>query len=380
MLAEPLVRMSDASYVELRDLTLEAGRAELVQINGGSNDALVGLTLRNGGANAGALSGTNHLVRACHVYGTGSGGFRVEAGDRPSLTPGGIVVENSNFHHMSRWDWTYRPAVLLYGSGNVVRHNSIHDLPHTAILFGGNDHLIEKNLIHHVLEFSSDAGAIYTGRDWGYRGNIIRHNFIHHVSTWFEGAGAQGIYLDDCSSGIRVEGNVLYEIQDHGLQNGGGRDNLLRNNIVARSGALLTADSRCVSWLPEGRPNNIPGDDWNLLEKLNDVGYQAEPWASSYPECAAIPNDWNTIIDPATLWLHPEGCELTRNVGFGNDAWIHAEEGTLEVYADTSNNLEEVDPLFVDEATLDLNLQPGSPALALPGWEEIPFDDIGIVP
>jgi hypothetical protein len=52
----------------------------------------------------------------------------------------------------------------------------------------------------------------------------------------------------------------------------------------------------------------------------------------------------------------------------------------LDVYADVSDNLEEVDPLFVDEASLDLNLQSGSPALALPGWEPIPFDDIGIVP
>jgi hypothetical protein len=376
----PLVRMSDASYVELWDLTLEAAQGELVQIAGGDHDGLIGLTLRHGGTNAGTVSGEDHLVRACHVYGVGSGGFRVTGGDRPSLSAGGIVVEHSHFHHMSRWDWTYRPAVRLDGVGNTVRHNSIHHLPHSAILFGGNDHLIELNEIHDVLQFSSDAGAIYTGRDWGYRGNLVRHNFIHHVTTWFEGHGVQGIYLDDCVSGVTVEGNVLYEIGDHGLQNGGGRDNLLRNNIVARSGALLTADRRCFDWLGNGTPNDIPGDSWNLLEKLQNVGYQSEPWASTYPACAAIPNDWSTIIDPGTLWLHPEGCELVRNVGFGNDAWIHAAAGALDVYADVSDNLEEVDPEFVDEAALDLNLQPGSPVLSLPGWQPIPFDDIGIVP
>jgi hypothetical protein len=380
MLESPLVTMTDASYVELRDLTLEAGRADLVQMDGGSNDALVGLTLRNGGANAGTINGTNHLVRSCHVYGTGSGGFRVTGGDRTTLAPGGISVENSHFHHLSRWDWTYRPAVLLSGSGNAVRHNRIRNLPHTAILFSGNEHQIELNEIHDVLQFSSDAGAIYTGRDWGYRGNLIRHNFIHHISTWFEGWGVQGIYLDDCVSGIRVEGNVLYAISGHGLQHGGGRDDWLLNNIVARSGALLTADRRCFDLLANGIPNNTPGDDWNLLEKLQNVGYQNEPWATSYPECAAIPNDWNAIIDPAALWLHPEGSTLSRNIGFGNDAWIHATTGTLEVYADVSNNLEEIDPLFVDEAALDLRLQPSSPAYAIPGWEEIPFDSIGIQP
>jgi hypothetical protein len=378
-LAAPLFVLDQASYVELRDLTLEAGRSDLVKIEGGSNDALVGLTLRNGAAYAGVVSGTGHQIRSCHVYGVGGGGFRVTGGDRPSLTPGGIAVESSNFHHMSRWDWTYRPAVLLYGSGNSVRHNLIHDLPHTAILFSGNEHLIELNHIHHVLQFSSDAGAIYTGRDWGFRGNVIRHNFIHHVSTWFEGWGVQGIYLDDGVSGIRVEGNVLYAIDGHGLQHGGGRDNIMVNNIVARSGALLTADSRCFEWQPNF-PNNTPGDDGNLLEKLQNVGYQDEPWASAYPECAAIPNDFATIIDPAFGWLFPEGCVLSRNIGFGNAAWIHESTGTLSHYADTSNNLEEIDPLFVDEANLDLRLQPGSPAYDLPGWEDIPFDTIGIQP
>jgi hypothetical protein len=378
MVASPLVGMTDASYVELRDFTLEAGRSDLVQIDGGSNDALVGLTLRNAGTNAGSITGTDHLVRSCHVYGTGSGGFRVDGGDRPSLAPGGISVENSSFHHMSRWDWTYRPAVLLSGSGNSVSHNSIHDLPHTAILFSGNEHQIELNLIHHVLQFSSDAGAIYTGRDWGFRGNVVKNNFIHHISTWFEGWGVQGIYLDDCVSGIRVEGNILYAIAGHGLQHGGGRDDLMLNNIVARSNSLLTADKRCVDW--PNFPNNIPGDDGNLLEKLENVGYQNEPWASTYPECAAIPDDWAIVSDLANGWRYPQGCMLSRNIGFGNLGWIDQSDGTLDSYADTSNNLQEIDPLFVDEANLNLNLQPNSPAHSIPGWEDIPFDSIGIQP
>lgn len=384
MLESPLFRLSDASYVELRDLTLEAGRSSLVAIDGGTNDALVGLTMRNAGTDAGRISGTDHLVRSCHVYGLGGGGFTLEGGERPSLAPGGLAVENSHFHHNSRWDWTYRPAALVHGSGNVVRHNLIHDLPHTAILFSGNEHLIELNHIHHVLQFSSDAGVIYTGRDWGFRGNVVKHNFIHHISTWFEGWGVQGIYLDDCVSGIRVEGNVLYEIAGHGLQHGGGRDNIMLNNIVARSGAVLTADRRCFDWQPTF-PNNEPGSDFNLLEKLQNMGYRDEPWLSTYPACAEIPNDWSTIVTPGTLWLFPEGCVLSRNVGFGNDGYIDAtaadtSPGALDVYAQISDNLEDTDPLFVDESNLDLNLQPGSPALSIPGWEPIPFDSIGIEP
>jgi hypothetical protein len=36
------------------------------------------------------------------------------------------------------------------------------------------------------------------------------------------------------------------------------------------------------------------------------------------------------------------------------------------------------DPLFVDEAKLDLTLRPESPALKIPGFQPIPFASIGI--
>jgi hypothetical protein len=187
-----------------------------------------------------------------------------------------------------------------------------------------------------------------------------------------------GVYLDDCVSGIRVEGNVIYRVSGHAIQHGGGRDNVMVNNVLARCGDALSADSRGAEW--PGSPNNIPGDSWNLLEKLQKVGYQNEPWASRYPACAAIPNDWDAIIAPGAMWRHPEGCVFSRNVGFANTSWIRASAGTLDVYAEMADNLEDVDPKFVDEANLDLSLQPDSPAYDLPGFEEIPFGEIGIDP
>lgn len=380
VLDKPLVELSDASYVTLRDFTLEAGRGQLVRIQGGVHDELIGLTLRNAGTGAGSISGTDHRVRSCHVYGSGNGGFIVSGGDRSSLTPGNVRVENSHFHHLSRWEWTYRPAVVLSGAGNRAEHNSMHDLPHSAILYGGNDHVIELNDIGHVCQFSSDAGAIYSGRDWGARGNVIRHNFVHHLSTWFEGYGVQGIYLDDCLSGVRVEGNVLYEITGYGIQHGGGRDDVMINNVMVHSGGALTADRRCATWLSNGTPNDTPGDSWNLLEKLQKVGYQNEPWASKWPECAAIPNDWNAIASPPSHWLEPEGSVFSRNVGWDNAKFAAGSPETFAAYAEQSDNLENVDPGFVNESALDLTLSPSSPALGIPGFAPIPFSEIGIQP
>jgi hypothetical protein len=259
--------------------------------------------------------------------------------------------------------------------GVRVAHNSIHHAPHTGILFYGNDHLFEYNSIHHVVQWSSDAGAIYGGRDWGYRGTMIRHNFIHHLHSAFPGSGQQGVYFDDCISGETVYGNVFYEIGCAGIQSGGGRDNIMTNNVFVKCQYALLTDNRGVEKIVND------GSDWDLLSKIQGVNYKQAPWSKAYPALAAIPNSWTTIL-AEQHWLYPEGCVFSRNIGWQLEDWIEAynEGGSLGVtsmYEDISNNIENQNPLFVNEAGLDMNLQPTSPAFTIPGFQAIPFDEIG---
>jgi hypothetical protein len=156
----------------------------------------------------------------------------------------------------------------------------------------------------------------------------------------------------------------------------------MTNNVIARCGSAgLYADDRGVTSL-----NNTPGDSWNLLEKLQQVGYQAAPWSTRYPACAAIPNSWATISAPGSHWLYPEGSIFSRNLGFANKVFTQSSNyggGTTPVmsrYAEVKDNVADQDPLFVDEASGDLTLKPSSPALAIPGFVSIPFGAIGIEP
>ena len=100
-------------------------------------------------------------------------------------------------------------------------HNLIHDAPHNAILFWGNDFLIENNEIYRVCLETGDAGAIYTGRDYTYRGNVIRRNFIHHMGG--VGMGTMAIYMDDCVSGTHIAENTLWRCQTAVVLGGGPR-------------------------------------------------------------------------------------------------------------------------------------------------------------
>jgi hypothetical protein len=386
LLPKPLIALQDTAYITIRGLTLEAGRADLCIISGGMHNCLDHCLLRNGGTNGATITGVDNGLSYCEVTGVGDTGVDLSGGDRPTLAKAGNYVRDCHIHHYARTDGSYRPAVCLHGVGQIVAHNLIHDAPHNAILFSGNEHLIEYNDIHDVCQRSSDAGAIYTGQDWGLRGNVIRYNFLHDISSPFflsiDEGNVTGVYLDDGGSGIRVFGNIFYRIAGHALELGGGRDNRVENNIIVRCGDALSADHRVMTWLSPG----ALGKSWNYLAALEKEGihYQQAPWATAYPELARIPNDPTAMTGAGAHWLAPEGCIFSRNIGYANTQWISEDKsanlGTLCYYAEVKDNLADVDPRFVNEAKLNFTLRADSPALALPGFQPIPFKKIGIEP
>ena len=136
-----------------------------------------------------------------------------------------------------RWSRMYKSAVNVRGVGNRVAHNLLHDAPHTAIFFSGNDHVIELNEIHSVCHESNDAGAIYNGRDFTQRGTIIRHNYWHEIGSAMT-HGSCAIYFDDGDGGQTVHGNVFYKASGGrfgAVFNHGGHDNRVTNNIFIQS-------------------------------------------------------------------------------------------------------------------------------------------------
>ncbi len=70
---------------------------------------------------------------------------------------------------------------------------------------------------------------------------------------------------------------------------------------------------------------------------------------------------------------------FSRNIGWKNDLWTVESSGNpLSFFAEQKDNIEDQDPQFVDEANLDLTLKSSSPALSIPGFQPIPFSQIGI--
>jgi hypothetical protein len=357
-----LVTLRDVSHVTLRGFLMQAARDVAVTIAGGTGDTIVGCTIRNVGGDAVRVDGgTNHAVVDCDISSTGDGGIVLTGGDRTTLTHGGHRAENNHIHHYARWNRTRRSAIALNGSGNLAAHNLIHDAPNQAIAFSGNDHWIEFNEIHDVCLESNDAGAVYSGRDWTWRGTVIRYNYLHDLSG-FEGRGCVGVYLDDMLCETEVYGNVFYRVT-RAVFIGGGRDCTIENNIFVDCRPAVCVDARGMGWA------RAQADQWIREGReegtLSGLRYNVPPYSTRYPRLADILDD-----EPHS----PKGNVVARNVCVGG-RWDQIEDVARSMIRFEDDLLDQ-DPHFVDSTRLDFQLRPDSPAYTM-GFKRIPIERIG---
>lgn len=360
----PLIRMNSASHVQIHGLTFECGRADGIQINGGSDNVVADCTIRHMGNGAVTVNGgTSHGVVNCVIYQMGDGGIALTGGDRKTLTPAHHYARSNHLHHLARWSRCYAPAIAMTGVGIHASNNLIHDHPHCAILFWGNEHLVELNEIHHVCLETGDVGAIYTGRDYTFRGNVIRHNFIHH--TGGVGMGSMGIYMDDCVSGTQIYGNILWKLH-RAVFLGGGRDFKVENNIFVDCAPAVELDGRGLSKAAVWHDMVYQ----TMKQRLADVNWREPPYRTRYPELADL-EPYYAKDDG----VPPGNVLVARNICVGSEL-LKVTWGAKEGMAQSKDNLVGADPLFVDAAQGDFRLKADSPAYKL-GFEPIPFEKIG---
>ena len=164
----------------------------------------------------------------------------------------------------------------------------VHDAPHLAVLYGGNDHLFEYNTVYRVLLETGDAGAYYTGRDWTTQGNVLRFNYTHDLGAGVKIANTMGFYFDDCDCGDEVYGNVFHNVS-RGIMVGGGRDHPIRNNVFSRCQIGMSIDCRGMTW-KHWNSTEHGGPSWLLEDKAKAFDYTNDVWAARYPRLANIMN------------------------------------------------------------------------------------------
>jgi hypothetical protein len=358
-----MVKMDSSEYVNLEGIIFECSRGEAIKISGGSNNLVRGCVIRNIGSNAITIeNGTFNGVQDCDIYNIGDGGIIIHGGDRKTLQPGHNFAINNHIHHYSRINKTYRPAIHLQGVGNLLSHNYIHDAPHTGVLFGGNENILEYNEVHSIAQETGDVGAFYIGRDWTQRGNVVRYNYFHHLY----GPGLHGVnavYLDDAASGTTIFGNVFYKAGSAAFV-GGGHDNTVENNVFVECQPSIHLDARGMNW---ARNSMQKGGDWEMYKKLEAVEYNKPPYSTKYPSLAKL-LDWG---DPCS----PKGNVFRTNLSYGGK-WRDIDRDVEQMVIE-NNYIEKEVPSFIDVENGKLYPE-NEVILNELKFQKIPFDSIGL--
>ncbi len=290
----------------------------------------------------------------------GAGGIRIgETAKRPDpfeQNSGHVVTDN----HLRQLGRVYAPAVgiIIFQSGqNRVAHNHIHDLYYTAVSVGWNwgyqetpcrDNRIEFNHLHDIGQgILSDMGAVYTlGVQ---KGTVVRNNLIHDVNA--HSYGGWGLYTDEGSTEIVLEDNVVYRCKSATFHQHYGRDNVLRNNILAlatENQLMRTREEAHNSFTFER--NIVYFDSGNLL---------GSNWS----------NDRFTM-DHNLYWDARPGASA---------ASVRFKDATFAEWQKRGHDAHSLltEPLFVAPHKFDFRLKRNSPALAL-GFKPIDLGEVGV--
>ncbi len=256
--------------------------------------------------------------------------------------------------HISNYGRIFNNAIgilLTHAINCELSHNEIHDGWYTGISVGWNwgysdnptnNIKINNNLIYNIGNgWLSDMGGIYT---LGIQPDtVISGNVIYNVGCdeGEYGYGGWGIYLDEGSSFMTVENNLVYDCSSQTFHQHYGEDNVVRNNIFAFGGEGAFIVSR-------HEEHNSLFLENNILVTDNSMMY-----------ARTIESDW--FVDNSNLyWDYKNG----GNVSSGYSMSIFDRKSIpMMVGRGYYNNGVFTDPLFKDAANRDFTLATNSPAL-----------------
>ena len=266
------------------------------------------------------------------------------------------TTENINIKdcHISRYGRIFNNAIgilLTHAINCELSNNEIHDGWYTGISVGWNwgysdnptnNIHIKDNLIYNIGNgWLSDMGGIYTlgiQPDSVISGNIV-YNVGCDESAY--GYGGWGIYLDEGTSYMTVENNLVYDCSSQTFHQHYGKENIVRNNIFAFGG--------------EGQFIITRNEDHNSLTLTNNILVGDN--TVMYKNC--VKKDW--FIDDSNLyWDYKNGGNI-----YSGDSMKLFERNTLVIMQTRGyyNNAVLKDPLFKDAANRDFTLADNSPAL-----------------
>ncbi|MEJ7837803.1 MAG: right-handed parallel beta-helix repeat-containing protein [Thermomicrobiales bacterium] len=376
------------SHLTIRDLICEGTSDAAIKVESCAAVTIQGCTIRNCiGRGIRLVAGESCRISDCEVSQILGGGILVAGGVRRPFTamsePANHLITNCYIHHTGLEE-KHSAAVAIAGVGNVCEHCLIHDVPRWGIHSRGNHHRLEYNHIRHLTaETAETAGIFLCDRDWQYRGTVIRYNRIHNIPAQPPSRApdsflpwAYGIYLDDWTSGVTIEGNIVSDTTHSGILIVSGHSNHVFNNIVHEAEDDLLRFQKWPSvYELERMGTDSQGFQHNRFERnilvSRDNQRPVYAFNNVVPEEESVSShgniwDHNLIWQSGKeVWLQILAPGQERRVGWDEWRTISGQDATSQI----------ADPLLDDHWLL----ADESPAFGL-GFQQLQVDQMGLQP
>lgn len=250
-------------------------------------------------------------------------------------------------------------GVIVFQSGtNTIAHNHIADLYYTGISVGWNwgyqetpcrANVIEYNLVERVGQGRlSDMGGFYTLGP--QPGTVIRNNIFRDIQSYRYGGWA--LYTDEGSTGIVVENNIATRCTDAGFHQHYGRDNVIRNNLLAWNTNHSVMRTRSEPHRSFWFTNNV------IITQSGTL----------------LGSDWsggtNQFTSDGNLWFDRRQGTNVSAYRFAGQSWEEWRQRGQEAHSRIA------DPLLVDDAHPEKGLRKNSPAYVV-GFQPIDVSTVG---
>jgi hypothetical protein len=376
---EVMILLTSLSNVQFEDLIFEGSRSRMIASYGSTNVVFDNCTFRNtagSGLSFGAHS-SDCIVKNSMFYDTGKAAVGINnCGNRNDLISCGIEIINNYFTGTGRYksgiEYTAGIGLHYTAVGVKVANNHFERTLDMALSPNGNNHIIEYNRFDNCAYDCHDLGPIYAIGDWStLQGTIIRYNELVNTVSELPGeyggwTGIRAIYYDTWASGAECYGNIIDTVDQRAFHSAGGRDNHYYNNVVVDAPVGLNVYSGLV-----------PTDYDEALATILPFNYNVpgSAWYNAFPELAAIPETQPAPPNDQD-YRYPINCELVGNI-FNNCGQMT--DGSAVHYYTIEDNLEDVDPGFIDRANGVRALRDNSPAYSIQGFERIAWEKIGLL-
>ena len=238
-----LTKTYQASHLRVENLHFKGANKDAVHITGGSNINFDQVDIENSGENGlVALSVLQLVIENSKVKDSFNNGLNLRYGNTGAIIRGNTIENSAVFPGTNQNADGTGIGIFATQDNTVIENNIVRNTGYNGIFFGGNNSTVKNNLIDTFCINKSDGGGIYTfdiSSTTHYKNRKITGNIIlNAVGSWggvdsksvnFKPL-ANGIFLDDNSSGIEITGNTVAGAANAAINMSNVSDIIIRDN------------------------------------------------------------------------------------------------------------------------------------------------------